>query len=234
MIKLLAIFASIFKLTKFSKALFSGFTIIITIISYTWIYGFPFALGFVALIFFHEMGHYLAAKEKGLNVGLPTFIPFLGAWIELKEQPMNVADEAYIAFAGPFTGTIAAFVFYYYGRIYDSQLAIALAHSGFFLNLFNLIPFHPLDGGRIIAILSPMFWFFGCPLLLIMWYYTSSPLLLLIAILGIPSLKEAWEMFNNPNLRRNYYSVSTEAKFEYGSLYLLLIVVLSYMLYYIK
>ncbi len=232
MINYLVGLLALFKYTKLTKVFFSGGTIILTILTYTMIYGFPFAFGFVTLIFFHEMGHYLAAKQKGLNVGLPTFIPFIGAWIELKEEPMSVEDEAYVAIAGPFIGTITAFIFYYYGKLYDSQLAIALAHSGFFLNLFNLIPFHPLDGGRIISIISPIFWLFGCPILLAIWYYYPSPMLILITLMGIPSLEKAWTILKHPK-ENPYYKVSNEVKFEYGILYLMLIIVLACMLKYI-
>lgn len=223
------------KLAKFSKVLFSSATIVITIFTYSISYGFPFAIGFVGLIFCHEMGHYMAARQRGIEVGLPTFIPFVGAWIDLKEKPISVKDEAYIAISGPFAGTIAAFVCYYYGRVYENNVAIALAHSGFFLNLFNLIPFHPLDGGRIVAILSPIFWFFGCPIMVVMWYFYESPMLLLIAIMGVPSLQKAWILLTNPPEEdEEYYKVPNEVKFEYAIIYLGLIIVLALMVYNIK
>jgi Zn-dependent protease len=54
------------------------------------------------------MGHYVAARQCGLNVGAPAFIPIVGAWINLKEQPRDVRTEAYVAVAGPLVGTVSA------------------------------------------------------------------------------------------------------------------------------
>src|SRR3954447_16521855 len=132
---------------------------------YAMIFGWPYAAGFVVLMFAHEMGHFIAARRCGLNVGAPTFIPFVGAWIELKDQPMDVATEAYIAVAGPLVGTVASFLVYWWGRSTDSSLLLAIAYAGLFLNLFNLIPLSPFDGGRITAILSPRFWLIGAPIM---------------------------------------------------------------------
>ena len=145
----------LFSAGKLGKMLTTGGTMIISIVAYSWIFGWPYAVGFVLLIFCHEMGHYLAAKQRGLNVGAPTFIPFVGAWIELKDQPLNVETEAYVGFAGPIVGSVAALACFVLAREYNSQLLLALAYSGFMLNLFNLIPISPLDGGRITAIISP-------------------------------------------------------------------------------
>src|SRR5262245_9221413 len=128
---------------------------LLTIWIYATIYGLPFAAGFVGMILIHEMGHFIAARQKGLEVGLPTFIPFVGAWINLKDQPMNAETEAYIAYAGPFIGTLGAFAAYFIGRSLGSEMWMALAYSGFIINLFNLIPISPLDGGRITQVLSP-------------------------------------------------------------------------------
>src|SRR6478609_627221 len=98
----------LFSAGKLGKLLTTGGTMIISMLAYSWIFGWPYAVGFVLLIFFHEMGHYLAAKQRGLNVGAPTFIPFVGAWIELKDQPLNVETEAYVGFASPIVGSVAA------------------------------------------------------------------------------------------------------------------------------
>ena len=62
--------------------------------AYALVFGWWYAVGFVLLIFVHEMGHYLAARQRGLDVGAPTFIPFVGAWIELKDMPHDVETEA--------------------------------------------------------------------------------------------------------------------------------------------
>jgi Zn-dependent protease len=147
-----------------TKALISIFSMLLTIWVYASIYGLPFAFGFVLMILIHEMAHCFAAKQRGLDVGLPAFIPFVGAWINLREHPHDAETEAYVAYAGPFVGTLAAFAAYFYGRNIGSDLWQAVAYSGFIINLFNLIPVSPLDGGRITQVLSPRIWLGGVEL----------------------------------------------------------------------
>jgi Zn-dependent protease len=214
----------------FLKFLFSLGSIFVSIVVYATTMGLPFAAGFVGLIFIHEMGHYLAARRKQLNVGLPTFIPFVGAWIALKEQPMNAEVEAYVAYAGPLMGTFAAFALYYLGRHTGNNLYLALAQAGFFINLFNLIPISPLDGGRITAILTPRIWFLGVPLLMGLWYYSPSPVMILIAVLAIPQLIKAWKFDPHSEENKRYYDIKEGARFEYSVLYLGLVVVLALMI----
>jgi Zn-dependent protease len=174
---------------KFGKMLTTGGTMLLSMLAYSWIFGWRYAVGFVLLIFIHEMGHYLAARQRGLPVGAPTFIPFVGAWIEMKQMPHDVETEAYVGFAGPLAGTVASMACYGLARQTGSELLLALAYSGCMLNLFNLIPVSPLDGGRITAIISPKVWLLGVPLLAALFFYRPSPMLILIAILAYPQLK---------------------------------------------
>ena len=228
MIKLLIL---LFSALKFGKLLTVGGTMAISIVAYSFVFGWRYAVGFVLLILVHEMGHYIAARQRGLNVGVPTFIPFVGAWIQLKEQPMNAETEAYVGFAGPLIGSIGALVCYFLARHYDSSLLLALSYSGFFINLFNLIPLSPFDGGRITAVLSPRIWFFGVPILLAMFLWRPSPMLIFVAILALPQLGRAFKY--NPNLPENaaYYSTSVETKVTYGAYYLALAAFLAVMSY---
>src|SRR5205085_1787278 len=126
----------LFSAGKFSKLLVTGGSMLISVLAYGLIFGVPYAIGFVVLIFIHEMGHYVAARRRGLAVGLPTFIPFVGAWVQLKDLPHNAEVEAYVGIAGPIAGTLAALVCYLLARSYQSDLLLALSYSGFFLNLF--------------------------------------------------------------------------------------------------
>ncbi len=226
------------KAGKFGKILLTSGSMIISVFAYALIFGLPYAIGFVLLIFVHEMGHFLAAKQKGLDVGAPTFIPFVGAWIQLKEQPMNVATEAYVAMAGPLAGTAGALVCYYLARSEGSTLLLAFAYSGFMLNLFNLIPVSPLDGGRIVAILSPKIWLIGAPLLLGLFFWRPSPMLILILILALPNLLQVWRGFRgntNPAdpsaLPSGYYDAPLELRLQYGACYLGLAAFLAIMCY---
>ena len=95
------------------------------------------------LLFVHELGHVFEAKRQGLPVSAPMFIPFLGAMIMLKELPDNAWNEAKVAIAGPILGGLGAAAVWGLGEYYDSELLVALAFTGFFLNLFNLAPISP-------------------------------------------------------------------------------------------
>jgi Zn-dependent protease len=226
MLKLLGL---LFAAGKLGKVALTGGTMLISVFAYALVFGWWYAVGFVALIFVHEMGHYIAARRRGLDVGAPTFIPFVGAWIELKDLPHDVETEAYIGIAGPLAGTAGALVCYFLARAYDSNLMLALSYAGFFINLFNLIPLSPFDGGRITAILSPRMWLIGVPILVALFFWRPSPILILMALLAAP---QVWKAFKyDPALPENaqYYQVSLEHKLIYGALYIALAAYLAVM-----
>lgn len=216
---------------KLGKVLLTGGTMLLSMVTYSFIFGWAYAVGFVLLILFHELGHYVAARQRGLDVGAPTFIPFVGAWIQLKDQPMNVETEAYVGFAGPVAGTAAAMACYFIGREQGSQLLLALAYSGCMLNLFNLIPLSPLDGGRITAIISPKVWLLGIPLLGALFLYNPSPMLILIAFLAYPQIKQALWPNRHSTQPEGYYQASMNDRVNYGVLYLGLVGFLAVMTY---
>jgi Zn-dependent protease len=148
--------------------------------------GIWFGVGFVLMILVHELGHGYAIKRAGLTAGWPVFIPFFGAMISMKGMPRDRSQEAAIAYGGPLAGTAAALVAGALGLLTESRLFFALAYTGFFLNLFNLTPISPLDGGRIAQAFSRRAWIFGAILLGVMFLTTQAPQLLLIALLALP------------------------------------------------
>lgn len=207
---------------KLGKVFTTGGTMLLSVFAYAWIFGWWYAVGFVLLIFVHEMGHYIAARQRGLEVGAPTFIPFVGAWIALKDQPLNVETEAYVAFAGPLVGSIGAIVCYFLARHYDNTLLLALAYAGLFINLFNLIPLSPFDGGRITAIISPRMWLIGAPILVALFFYYPSPLLILMALIAAPQVWKALHFDPSAPENAAYYSTKTEMRVTYAVYYLVL------------
>ena len=212
---------------KMGKFLLSGGTMLLSLVAYGLVFGWWYAAGFIALLFAHEMGHFIAAKNRGLNVGLPTFIPFVGAWIELKEQPMDAETEAFVGIAGPMLGSAAAFLCYLAARSYDSNLLLAIAYAGFVLNLFNLIPLSPLDGGRIVSVVSPRIWFLGIPILVGLFFWSPSPLLILIAVLAAP---QVWAAFKDRGaLDSEYYRAPRSVRLQYAAQYLALAAFLAVM-----
>src|SRR5258708_1924841 len=146
----------------------SGGTMVLMIWVYTMMWGWKFAVGFVVLLLVHECGHLIVAKKFGLKVGAPVFIPFMGAFIALKEAPRNAWIEAQVGIGGPMLGTVGAGVCELIHVATSNQMFGALAYTGFFLNLFNLMPVGFLDGGRIVTALSRWLWLPGFALLL--WF----------------------------------------------------------------
>jgi Zn-dependent protease len=136
-------------LVKFSFIAFKFFSIFISVGAYALIWGWKFAVGIVALILVHELGHFFEGKRQGLEVSLPTFVPFLGAFVLIKNSPLNPWRNALIALAGPAAGGLGAAVCWVIGDRTDSNLMLALAYAGFLLNLINLAPVGILDGGAV-------------------------------------------------------------------------------------
>jgi Zn-dependent protease len=226
---MLKLLAALFAAGKLGKVALTGGTMLLSVIAYSFVFGWWYAIGFVLLILVHEMGHYIAARQRGLDVGLPTFIPFVGAWIELKDMPHDVETEAYVGVAGPLLGTVGALACYFLARNYDSHLLLALSYAGFFINLFNLIPLSPFDGGRITAVLSPRVWLLGVPILIALFFWRPSPMLILVAILAAPQVMKAFKYDAAAPENVAYYSVSTEHKIAYGTLYVALAAYLAVM-----
>ena len=134
-------------LAKWSFVLLKFGSIFIAVGGYALIWGWKFAIGFVALLFLHELGHFIEAKREGLNPKLPVFVPFLGAYVRYtRGHPWQTAK---IAIAGPIFGGVASLCFYIVGRTIHSDLVLALAYFGFLLNLINLVPVGILDGGAV-------------------------------------------------------------------------------------
>ncbi len=199
-------------LLKF-KFLFSMF---VSAAVYVWIGGWWFGIGLVVLLFVHEMGHVVEAKRQGLPVSAPLFIPFMGALITLKQMPHNAWREAKLAIAGPLLGSAGALALYIAGVAYDSRPLKALAFLGFLINLFNLLPVVPLDGGRITAALHPALWFVGLLALLALVVYRPNPILIIILVLAGSELLRRWRIRRFPQMQR-YYRVKPRQRLIIGA-----------------
>ncbi len=228
---MLKILGMLFAAGKLGKVLTTGSTMILSVLAYALVWGLPYAVGLVLLIFVHEMGHFLAARQRGLEVGAPTFIPFVGAWVAMKDMPRDVETEAYIGLAGPVVGTLGAMVVYWIAQWQSSTLLLAIAYGGFFINLFNLIPLSPFDGGRITAILSPRVWLAGVPILAALFFWRPSPMLILMALLAAPQVLKAFRF--DPHAPENvaYYQVRPGKRLQYAAWYLGLAAFLAVMSY---
>ena len=228
---MLKILGMLFAAGKLGKVLTTGGTMILSVFAYALVWGLPYAVGLVMLIFVHEMGHYLAARQRGLAVGAPTFIPFVGAWVAMKDMPRDVETEAYIGLAGPVVGTLGAMAVYWMAQLESSSLLLAIAYGGFFINLFNLIPLSPFDGGRITAIISPRVWLVGVPILAGLFFWRPSPMLILMALLAAPQVVRAFRHNPADPETQRYYTVPLAKRVQYAVWYLGLAAFLAIMTY---
>lgn len=229
---MLKIIFLLFSGLKFGKLLTTGGTMLISLVVYAFIYGWKYAAGFIVLLFVHEMGHFIAARQRGLQVGAPTFIPFMGAWIEMKDLPHDAETEAYVGLGGPLVGTLGALACYFVARDMDhsGKWLLAVAYAGFFLNLFNLIPLSPLDGGRITAVLSPRLWLLGVPVMgFLLWQNPLNPVLIMIGIMAIPQVIKAWQFRADDPAHAGYYLASAETRLTYATAYIGLLAFLAVM-----
>ena len=220
--KLKFLFVAIFKFKLFTVA---G-SMLVSIGAYALFWGWQFAVGFVLLLLVHELGHVLEAKRQGLPVSAPMFIPFLGALITLKQLPDNAWNEAKVAIAGPILGGLGAAAVWGLGEYFDSQLLVALAFTGFFLNLFNLAPISPLDGGRIVAAIHPALWIVGLLALVGLTIVAPNPILILILVMGGLESWRRWQHRRNPE-GEAYYRVSPTHRLITGIAYIALAALLT-------
>ena len=220
--KLKFIFVAIFKFKLFTVAA----SMLVSIGAYALLWGWQFAVGFVVLLLIHELGHVWEAKRQGLPVSAPMFIPFLGALITLKQLPDNAWNEAKVAIAGPIIGGLGAAATWGLGVWLDSDLLVALAFTGFFLNLFNLAPISPLDGGRIVAAIHPALWVVGLVLLLGLTILAPNPILILILFLGGLESWRRWQHRNQPQ-NEAYYRVTPQRRAITGVAYIALAALLT-------
>jgi Zn-dependent protease len=130
-------------------------SMLVSIVAYQLIFGLAFSVGFVLLLLLHELGHVFQLRREGIKASAPMFIPFLGAVISAKSMGDDAGAEARVGLAGPILGSIATLVPLGIWLATGSHFWQALAFIGFFINLFNLLPILPLDGGRIAASLLP-------------------------------------------------------------------------------
>ena len=219
----------LFSFLKFGKILTTGGTMLLSVFAYSLIWGWRYAAGFVVLIFVHEMGHYLAARQRGLNVGAPTFIPFVGAWIELKDSRTTPRPKPISAMPARCSAPSARSPAISTRATRGSGCSSPWPMPGFFLNLFNLIPLSPFDGGRITAVLSPRVWLAGVPLLIALFVWRPSPLLILMAVIAAPQVMKAFRYDPAAPENQIYYGTSLETKITYGFYYLGLLAFLAVM-----
>ncbi|HWY90121.1 MAG TPA: site-2 protease family protein [Solirubrobacteraceae bacterium] len=209
------------------KLLTTTGTALVSVAAYSLFFGWEFAAGFVLLLFVHEMGHVFQLRREGISASAPMFIPFLGAAVFSKSLGDNALAEARVGLAGPILGTLGAAVCLALAEAVNSDLLRALAYVAFFLNLINLIPVVPFDGGRAMAAMAPWMWFMGLGALVALLLLTGNPFLLIFLLLGFLETRRRWRERKTRSLEQAaYYRVAPRHRVYVGVVYIGLIVVL--------
>ncbi len=203
-------------------------TALVSVAAYSIFFGWWFAAGFVVLLFVHEMGHVIALRREGIKASAPMFIPFMGAAIFTRSLGDNALAEARVGLAGPILGSLGAAAVAVVGELTGSSLLIALAYFGFFINLFNLLPVIPLDGGRAAAAMSPWMWFAGLGVMVALVFLNpGNPILLIIVLFAAFQTYHRWQQRKTRSLQQAaYYRVAPLHRLIVAAVYVGLIVVL--------
>ncbi len=223
----LAKFKAIILLLPKLKLLATFGTMFVSLGAYALLWGWQFAAGFVALLFVHEMGHVFQLRREGVKASAPMFIPFLGAVISARSLGENALAEARVGLAGPILGSLGAVVSVGLWHATGNDLFRALAYFGFFLNLFNLLPVVPLDGGRAMAAMAPWMWFIGFIALIPLVFFLNSPILLIIILFAGMETYRRWQRRRAGSAQEEaYYRVRPLDRVLVGAVYLALIAML--------
>jgi Zn-dependent protease len=171
------------------KYVLTAGTMLVSVGAYTLLWGWQFAALFVLLLFVHELGHAIALRREGIPTSPILFVPFLGAVIGMRGRPHDAWVEAKVGLAGPVLGSAGAAAALALSHVTGSRLLEAVAFTAFFLNLFNLLPVVPFDGGRAAAALHPLVWILGIAGLGVLAVWHPNPILFLFLVIGG---MEAW------------------------------------------
>ena len=226
-VAVLAKFKAILVLLPKLKLLASTGTILVSLAAYAVLWGWPFAAGFIALLFVHEMGHAIALRREGIKASAPMFIPFLGAVIAARSLGDNAVAEARVGLAGPILGSIGAAACILVWHATGNDLWRALAFTGFFLNLFNLLPVVPLDGGRAMAAMAPWMWFVGFAAMIPLAIIFPNPIILLILVFAGFETYRRWQQRRSGGYAQEaYYRVRPLDRALVAAVYLSLVALL--------
>lgn len=179
----------LFKVLKFGKVFLTAATMLLSVFVYSFALGPWFSVGFVILLFVHEMGHVIALKYKGLPASAPVFIPMVGA-VVFSPKFESEEDEALVGFGGPLLGSLGALACFAIWKMTPGSptILLMLSYTATFLNLFNLIPIRPLDGGRVTQIVGSWFKYVGIAALLLFSMSIKQPFVLLLWILVLDDI----------------------------------------------
>ena len=160
------------------------FSMVFALGAYWVAWGWRFAAGLVAMMYVHELGHVAALRRYGIPASAPMFVPGVGAFVRLGQHPARPGEDARIGLAGPIWGLAATAVAWVAARATGWPALLAVAHTGAWLNLFNLLPMWQLDGGRAFVALGRAHRAAAAAALLAGWFVARDGLLLVLALVA--------------------------------------------------
>ncbi|MEI7595904.1 MAG: site-2 protease family protein [Bacteroidota bacterium] len=142
------------------------------------------------VLFIHELGHYLAMRIYNYKDLGMFFIPLLGAFVTGEEDKVSQKQRTIILLAGPLPGIIIGIALFFIGLNLNNPLLLKASNIFIFLNLFNLLPMMPLDGGKVIKtmffdsneIINTVFVVLSIILLSLLAFFQKSYIFLLIPV----------------------------------------------------
>lgn len=210
-----------------AKLLGTSWTFLLSLWFYALAFGWQLGIVLALALLAHELGHYYAYKGYGLAVRAPVFVPFMGAFTAGAIAP-DLEQDAYIALAGPVTGLALAFVCYAFGVATHEAFWYACADLSAFLNLFNMIPVLPFDGGRVIGAVWPPLRIVGVALFVVAAIYLHVPIFLIvvIALMGIPAMLAVFRGSPDPRAAAMTFAARARVSVWYLATTLALIAIL--------
>jgi Zn-dependent protease len=170
----------------------------------------------VVSIFVHECGHAIAGKSRGIPISNMVFIPFMGAAVMLKRGGRTVGEDAFIGIMGPVFGMLYALACLGIFFATKQPLFLMLAYAVAFMNLLNLLPIAPLDGGWIVPVFSPKILALGAIFTIPVAIWWHNPFVLILGLLSLPRIIGGWKV--NP-AESAYFKATSRDRWTYAFAY---------------
>ena len=176
--------------------------------AYSWLFSVQFALALLVCLVFHEYGHIRAMKYFGLKTKGIYLIPFIGGLAVTDERLNTRWQDVVISIMGPMFGLFLSLIFMLAYWLTGEAFFAGLSVFNAFLNLFNLLPILPLDGGHILKSISfsmnGMLGICLCTLAviggIILSYSLSLSLLGFLLLMGMLDIILEWKSRHNSHL----------------------------------
>lgn len=183
-----------------------------------------YAIGYMLILLIHESGHYVASKILKVNVKFGNVTP-LGAYI-VHDKTKSIKEEAIIAISGPLFGAVLALIYFIMYIMFKDNTFYILSVISISINLFNLIPIMPFDGGYVVTAVSYKICYIGIPILI--YFIVKIKRLKSKIFMGIFLISSIFKIveLRKTYYKENYFSVCKKDKLKIGASYISLVLIL--------